>query len=61
MGIGVVCRDYEGHVLAALSQNVALVQLVEMAEALAWKRAIEFARELSFFDVQIEGDCLRVI
>ena len=25
MGIGVVCRDCEGHVLAALSQNVALV------------------------------------
>ena len=61
MGIGVVCRDYEGHVLAALSQNVALVQSVEMAEALAGKRAVEFARELSFFDVQIEGDCLRVI
>jgi len=37
------------------------VQSVEMAEALAGKRAAEFARELSFFDVLIEGDCLRVI
>ena len=61
MGIRVVYRDYEGHVLAALSQNVALVQSVEMAEALAGKRAIEFARELSFFDVLIEGDFLHVI
>ena len=59
--IGVVCKDCEGHVSAALSQNVALVQSVEMAEALAARRVVEFARELSFFDVQIEGDCLRVI
>ena len=48
-----VCGDCEGHVLAALSQNVALVQSVEMAEALAGKWVVEFARELSFFDVQI--------
>ncbi|XP_075654807.1 uncharacterized protein LOC142624974 [Castanea sativa] len=32
-----------------------------LEEALAGKRAVEFARELSFFNVQIEGDCLRVI
>ena len=56
-----VCKGCEVHVLAALSQNVALVQSMEMAEALAGKRAVEFARELSFFDVQIEGDCLPVI
>ena len=48
MGIGVVCRDYEGHVLAALSQKVALVQSMEMAKALAGKRAVEFAREFEF-------------
>ena len=48
-----VCGDCEGHVLAALSQNVALVQSVEMAEALAGKWVVEFVRELSFFDVQI--------
>ena len=54
-----VCRDCKD--LAASSQNVALVQSVEMAEALAGKRAIEFARELSFFDVLIEGDFLHVI
>lgn len=32
-----------------------------MAEALAARRAVVFARELSFFEVHIEGDCLRVI
>ena len=47
--------------MAALSQKVELVQSVEMAEALAARRVVAFARELSFFEVQIEGDCLRVI
>ena len=61
VGIRVVCRDSEGHVLVALSRNVALVQSDEMAKALVGKRATEFAKELSIFDVQIEGDCLCVI
>ena len=43
-----VCKGCEGHVLAALSQNVALVQSMEMAEALAGKRVVEFAREFEF-------------
>ena len=33
-------RDYQGHVLAALSQKVEPVQSVEMAEALAARRAV---------------------
>ena len=49
VGLGVVCRDSQGHVFAALSQKVGPVQSVEMAEALAARRAIVFARELSFF------------
>ena len=48
VGIGVVCRDCEGHVLVALSQKVALVQSMEMAKALVGKRAVEFAREFEF-------------
>ena len=32
---------------------MALVQSVEMAKALAGKWVVEFARELSFFNVQI--------
>ena len=39
-----MCRDYEGHILAALSQNVALVQLVDIAKALTRKWAVEFAK-----------------
>ena len=42
-------------------QNISLVQFVEMAEALAARRAMLFAKEFSLFRVIIEGNCSRVI
>ena len=60
-GIGVVVRDHEGCIVAALSQRVRLTQSMEMAEALAARRAVVFAKELSLSDVLVEGDCLRVM
>lgn len=47
-------------VIATLSQKIGLPRTVEMAEALAARRAVEFTRDLSLFDVILEGDCLRV-
>ena len=60
-GIGVVFRDHTGQVIAALSQKIPLVQPVELAEALAARRGVGFALELSLFSVELEGDCSRVI
>ena len=60
-GIGVVFRDHTGQVIAALSQKIHLVQIVELAEALAAKRAVRFPLELSLFSVELEGDCSKVI
>lgn len=34
--------------------------MVEMAEALATRKAVEFGRDLSLFYVILEGDCLQV-
>ena len=34
---------------------------MELAEAMATRRALLFAKELSLFDVEIEGDCARVL
>ena len=59
--IGVVFRDQAGQVIAALCQNLGQVQSVDMAEALAARRAVIFARELSLFNIIVEGDCLHVI
>ena len=59
--VGIVYCDHTGQVIAALRQNIGSIQPVEMAEALAARSAVIFARELSLFRVIIEGDCLRVI
>ena len=56
-----VCRDNSGLVIVALRQNLGQVQSVEMAEALAARRAVVFAEEMSLFRIIIEGDCLSVI
>ena len=44
-----------------MRQNIGSIQSVEMAEALAARRAVRFATELCLFQVIIEGDCSRVI
>ena len=61
VGVGVVVRDCDGQIIGALRQNIGSVQFVEMAEALAARRAVRFATELCVFQVIIEGDCSRVI
>jgi len=57
----VAFRDHSGSIVAALSQRIESFHSIELAEALAAKRAVMLARELSLFDVIFEGDCLRVV
>ncbi|XP_030941915.1 uncharacterized protein LOC115966927 [Quercus lobata] len=61
VGIGVVFRDHARNVMAALSQRVDSIKLVEVAKSLTARRAVVFARELSLFEVIIEGDYLCLI
>lgn len=60
-GIGVICRDHSAQAIAALCQILGKVQSAEMAEALAARRAVICAREMSLFNIIVEGDCLLVI
>ena len=60
-GNKVVVRNHRGEVMAALSQKIELRQTVELAEAQAAYRAVKLAQEMSFFGVQVEGDCPMVI
>ena len=60
-GIGVVFRDFQGQVIATLSQKIPLVQSVELAKAMVARWARLFAKELILFDVEMEGDCSRVL
>ena len=55
-GLGVVVRDSEGMVIAALLERIALPPTVEDVEALACRRAISFSIELGLQDVIFEGD-----
>ena len=55
-GIGVVIRNEAGLVMASLSQRIPLPASVIEVEALAARRAMEFALELGFDDVILEGD-----
>ncbi|KAK7860553.1 hypothetical protein CFP56_036752 [Quercus suber] len=60
-GIGVAVRDSVGAIIAALSQRIPLPLPVEMAEAMAARRAVLFVQELCLSKVLVEGDCLRVV
>ena len=60
-GIGVVVRDHKGEVMVALSQKIALPRSIALVEARATHRAVTFAQEMSFFRIQVKGDCLGVI
>ena len=59
--IRVVFHNHVGQVIVALSQKIPLVQTVELAKALAARRVVGFALELSLFSVKLEGDYSRVI
>ena len=56
--LGVIVKDYTGHIIAALSQKIRSPHSVEMAKALACNRALVFVQELSLSQVVFEGDSL---
>ena len=55
-GLGVVVRDSEGLVTAALLERIHLPPTVAALEALACRRSILFAIELGLQEVVFEGD-----
>lgn len=56
-GIGVAIQDLSGAIIGALSQKIPLPHSVELAEALAARRTVVFAQELSIANVLVKGDC----
>ena len=61
MGMGIIIRDYQGFVQAALCRNISSVRDPGSAEALGVLTAVEFCRDLGLLDIILEGDCLQVI
>ncbi|KAK7840646.1 putative ribonuclease h protein [Quercus suber] len=60
-GLGVVIRDWRGEAIGALTTSVPLAQTVAELEALACRRAVQFAREIGLTQVMFEGDSSTVI
>jgi ribonuclease HI len=61
MGVGVVIRDHVGRCLASCNEKLENVTAPELAEALACRRALNFARDEGFFKVALASDCLSLI
>ena len=55
-GLSIVIRNEDEAVLASMSQQVPLPTTVAQVEALAARRAVEFALEIGITNVVIEGD-----
>ena len=60
-GIGVVVRDYEGVVVGASSWQVSSLPDSEVAEALAMRKGLEFAKDMSFLNLIAESDASNVV
>ena len=56
VGVGVVIRNAEGAIMASMSQQMPLPATVAQVEALAGRRATEFALELGITKAIFEGD-----
>ena len=61
MGFGVVIRNNMGEVMAALLAKGLAVIDSEKAEVLACRRALEFAIDVGFTELEVEGDNVTVM
>ena len=55
-GLGVVIRNSDGAVMASLSQQIPQPTMMAQVEALAARRAVEFALEIGITSAVFEGD-----
>ncbi|KAL5865476.1 hypothetical protein ACOSQ3_002990 [Xanthoceras sorbifolium] len=61
VGLGVVIRDCQGQVMAALSQVYPLLVSLEIAEAMAIRRGIQLVSELVLSPFGLESDASSVV
>ena len=51
-----VISDCSGNVIGALSERIPIPVSAATVEALACRRAMVFAKEVSIFNIEVEGD-----
>ena len=60
-GVGVIIRDSNGEVIAAMFERILLPTTMMEVEMLACRRAVTFAIEVGIQDITFEGDSLTMI
>ena len=61
VGLGVIIRDEKGRVVAVLSKTLDSLQDPTFGEAIGERGAMEFAKELGFHEIFLEGDSKQVV
>jgi ribonuclease HI len=61
MGFGVVIRDHQGKLQAASRGFFERVQYPKIAEAMALRQALLFARDIGIQKIMVASDCLSLI
>jgi hypothetical protein len=61
MGVGILVRNDEGAVLAAVCATVPSITDPPVAEAVALWRAVSLGREMNLPSIHLEGDSLEII
>lgn len=60
-GVGLVARDHGGQLILAKSKCYAELMNPMLAETMAIKEALSWAKQIEWMEVTIESDCLVVI
>ena len=60
-GIGVVIQNFDGEVMAALSEKIQKPSFVEVLELLVARQAVSFTLELGFKNSTFKGDSKPVV
>jgi hypothetical protein len=60
-GLGAICRDSDGELLAAATWEMSGADDPTLAEAVALYNAVLFAKDCCFRDVTFESDCSEII
>jgi hypothetical protein len=61
LGLGLVIRNHKGDFIVAIRQGIEKITNSELAEMLAFRRAVHFATQLSYNQVIVVSDCLSLI
>jgi ribonuclease HI len=61
MGMGIIARDHHGEVKASMCDVIPYIRDPSVAEAIAARRAVQFAHNMGVQLIELEGDAREII